>query len=214
MAQPSTSSRYDKGERRREALLRSAIEIVAEEGIRGVTHRAVTERAGAPFTSVAYFFGSIEELGIEAVRLAAQELTTKLEALAEHLAASKASPAEIGDLFAQVLVAFPRTLELARYEVLLYAARSPEQADAVGSVVQTIEHVAEVALRAAGAPRPAEAARGFAALAEGFTLHHLVAPRPDDVEVAAAAYRAHFIAAVMDGQELTRWHRRLDQSPG
>lgn len=209
---PSPNLRYAKGTLRREALLRSAIEIAAEVGIGGVTHRSVTERAEVPYTSVAYFFGTIEQLGVEAVRLAADELTESLESLAVQLSAVKTSPAEFASLFAQVLTAFPRTLELSRYEMLLHAARAPEQTDALNGIVQTIERVAEVALRAAGAARPAEAARGFAAMAEGFTLHHLVSPRPDDVEVAAAAYRALFIAAVMDDDDVDRWNQQFEQA--
>lgn len=194
--------RYTKGLRRREQLLRAAIEIAAEQGVAAVTHRAVTERAGVPYTSVSYFFGTIEQLGVEALQLAADDLIARLEALATDLAAGSVGPDEIAHQVAQLLTLFPPSLELARYEVLLQAARSPERSEALARIIDTIHQVAEAALRAAGAPRPADGARAFAAMAEGFTLHHLVSPRPDDVETAEQAYRALFRAYASPGSSL------------
>src|SRR5262245_49447260 len=65
-----------KGQRRREALLRAAVEVIAEKGYAGVTHRAVAERAGVPMATTSYFFSSIHELVQEA---AAQYHSQQLE---------------------------------------------------------------------------------------------------------------------------------------
>ncbi|WP_166658131.1 TetR/AcrR family transcriptional regulator [Actinokineospora alba] len=195
---PHPDKRYAKGEQRREQLLRAAIEIAAEQGVAAVTHRAVTERAGVPYTSVSYFFGTIEQLGVEALQLAADDLIARLDALAADLAAARVRPDDIARHVAELLTLFPPSLELARYEVLLQAARSPDRSEALARIIDTIHGVAEAALRAAGAARPADGARAFAAMAEGFTLHHLVSPRPDDVDTAERAYRTLFRAYAAD----------------
>ncbi|WP_331769698.1 TetR family transcriptional regulator (plasmid) [Embleya sp. NBC_00888] len=210
---PNPEKRYAKGARRREELLRAALEVLAEEGMAGLTHRAVTERAGCPATSVAYFFGSIEQLGIEVVQLVADDLNAHLDAGAQQVGADGAGPEGIAAEFARLLTTYPQSLELARYEVLLHAARTPTHSEALVSIVETIERVAEAALRAAGALRPQEGARAFAALAEGFNLHHLVRPRSDDVETARTAFLALFMAYAMDDDELASWKQRLKAKP-
>ncbi|MFD5923012.1 TetR/AcrR family transcriptional regulator [Kitasatospora sp. NPDC058201] len=210
---PNPDKRYAKGARRREEILKAALEVLAEHGVAGLTHRAVTERAGCPFTSVSYFFGTIENLAVEVVQLIAENLDAHLDALGQRFGDGGASPATVAAEFSQLLTRYAQALELARYEVLLHAVRNPNQSEALDSIVRKMEHVAEVALRAAGARRPEAGARAFAALAEGFNLYHLVDPRPDDVEAAQAAFRALFIAYAMDGQDLSSWEERLGTRP-
>ena len=41
---------------RREALLRAAVALLAEGGVRAVTHRAVADRAGVPLAATTYYF--------------------------------------------------------------------------------------------------------------------------------------------------------------
>jgi hypothetical protein len=66
--------------------------------------------------------------------------------------------------------------------------------------------VAEAALRAAGAQRPAEGARAFVAMIDGLGLHRIASGREGDTE---SALRALFIAHAMDGDELAKWEERL-----
>ncbi|HWH25466.1 MAG TPA: TetR family transcriptional regulator [Pseudolysinimonas sp.] len=54
---------------RRLALLNAAIEVVAEKGIEGVTHRAVAIAAGVPLGATTYYFADKDEIIIEAMRL-------------------------------------------------------------------------------------------------------------------------------------------------
>ncbi|MCX5071187.1 TetR family transcriptional regulator [Streptomyces sp. NBC_00513] len=210
---PNPEKRYAKGARRREELLNAALEVLAEQGIAGLTHRAVTERAGCPFTSVSYFFGTIDQLAVEAIQLIAENLNTHLEALAQRFEGGEASPADVAAEFSKLLTTYSPALELARYEVLLHAVRNPSQTNALAGIVRSMEHVAEVALRAAGARRPEAGARAFAALAEGLNLYHLVGLRADDVEAANAAFRALFIAFAMDDQEHAAWEENLKVTP-
>ncbi|WP_405799529.1 TetR/AcrR family transcriptional regulator [Streptomyces sp. NBC_01506] len=210
---PKPDKRYAKGARRREELLEAAVEVLAEQGVAGLTHRAVTERAGCPYTSVSYFFGTIDQLAVAAVQFIAGNLDTHMETLAQRFETGGVSPADVAAEFSTLLTRYSQALELARYEVLLHAVRNPEQSDALSGIVRRMEHVAEVALRAAGARRPEAGARAFAALAEGLNLHHLVSPRPDDVEAAQKAFHAMFIAYAMDDEDLSSWEEQFRTRP-
>ncbi|MGH4026213.1 MAG: TetR/AcrR family transcriptional regulator [Pseudonocardiaceae bacterium] len=64
-----------KGERRRQALIESAAQLLDEGGFDAVRHRAVAERAGLPLASTTYYFDSLDVLVTAAVEhLARAEL--------------------------------------------------------------------------------------------------------------------------------------------
>jgi DNA-binding transcriptional regulator YbjK len=186
---------------RRDALLRAAIEVAAERGAAGTTHRAVTQRAGLPLATASYFFSSIAELVSEALRTHVAEEAERLAALAAELVAGRRTPDELAAALAEA--AMPRgplPFTLAQFEAYLQAARDPALRDAVADALATYRQVAEAALVAAGAPpdAAAEAAPAFIALADGFALHHLAHPRPGDVDALRRALRMLFDGLLVD----------------
>ena len=56
-----------KGERRRRALITAAADLLRDNGIDAVRHRAVAQRAGLPLASTTYYFSSLEDLIARAV---------------------------------------------------------------------------------------------------------------------------------------------------
>lgn len=73
-----------KGERRRQALIESAAELLDEGGFDAVRHRAVAERAGLPLASTTYYFDSLDVLVTAAVEhLARTELAVCRARLAQ-----------------------------------------------------------------------------------------------------------------------------------
>ena len=48
--------------RRRERILAAALDLIAEEGVAGVSHRKIAARAGVPLGSMTYHFTGIDEL--------------------------------------------------------------------------------------------------------------------------------------------------------
>ncbi|MGC7327693.1 TetR family transcriptional regulator, partial [Mycobacteroides abscessus subsp. abscessus] len=56
-----------KGERRRRALISAAADLLRDNGIDAVRHRAVAQRAGLPLASTTYYFSSLEDLIARAV---------------------------------------------------------------------------------------------------------------------------------------------------
>ena len=199
-------------ERRRDALLRAAMEIVAESGTTAATHRAIASRAGLPLATTSYFFSSIDELLEEATRRFTSDRASELDAVSRAIP-DRASYDDTAALFAEVLLTGDRMVELAQIEAYLHAARSSHLREAVAEAMSAFERAAETALAAAGAQRPRAGARAFMAMVDGFVLEHLARPDEYDRIVFQEALRSLFIAYAMDDAERADWDRRLAREP-
>lgn len=162
---------------RREALLSAAVAVVAERGVGGATHRAIAARAGVPLSTTSYFFGSLDELILEALRAFVASSIEDLDALARSVAESSMSPAQTVQLLVESLVAEPRASTIAQFEVYLEAARRRELQGEVKKILASFEALARSALRLLGARDPKNGARALVAVADGFALQRLAAPR-------------------------------------
>lgn len=180
-------SHGENASRRRRALLESARALAAESGAGAVTHRAVSRRAGLPPTTTTYFFSSIDELVDEALQTFVDETVADLEALTIAWAKRDADVHDLVASIAAFLTATPTEHGQAQVEVYLGASRRPELRAAVARMLVAFEDVALVALRAASVTDPERRARAVVALTDGFLLHHLAKPRPDDEEQLRAA---------------------------
>lgn len=187
---------------RRDALLRACVEIAAERGRAGVTHRAVTERAALPLATASYFFESIDALAEEALRtfMTAEE-RTQVE-LADALAGASSTPEEVAAAF--VAVAAPRRPEtLALLEALLHAARTGDHT-AASRALDSARAVAAAAAGAAGAPEPGAMAPALTAVVHGLALHRLAAPDSVDDATTYDAFRALFLGHLLLAGEVDR----------
>lgn len=190
---------------RREALLRATVEIVAENGIGGATHRAIAKRADVPLSTTSYFFASIDEMVTEALRGVVERSVERLDAVAAALAAEQPGRAAALDQFVEVLLDLSDVENAAQFEAYLDASRRPDLHTAVRTAVSAFEQVARTALEAAGAARPEAGARAFVALADGFAMNRLAWPRgAADREALADAMRALFAGYALDETELGR----------
>lgn len=198
---------------RRDALVRAAVEVAAERGTAGVTHRAVTERAGLPLTTASYFFTSIDELVAEALRTFVADEAARVADLAARLGGDGHAPdpmALAAELSEAAMPSGPLPWAMAQFEVYLQAARDPGLRRPVAEALAVYEDVAAAALDAAGAPAggaTAEFARAFIALADGFALHHLARPRPDDVDALRRALVLLFRGLVAEAADRDRTDR-------
>lgn len=120
----STSRRRRYDPDRRERIAAAAIEVVARDGIDGLTHRAVARQADVPLGSTSYHFADKDELLMSAVELAEaanrEVLRRTLEALspAEDLARAMAGLVE-------ELTVRQREQLVLDYELFLAARRRP-----------------------------------------------------------------------------------------
>ena len=170
---------------RREALLEAAAALVAERGVAGVTHREVAARAGVPLSTTSYFFGSIDELVLEALRHFAAQSIERTNAVTELIAAQRLRPAEAVDALVALWESHPPMLVAGQIEAYLEAARRPEAAEAIHEVIEAFERLAHAGLEACGVPDlDCLGARALVALLDGFALHRVAWPRPDEDRAA------------------------------
>lgn len=169
-------------------LADAAVTVLARDGLRGLTHRAVDAEAGLPHGSTSNYFRSraalvqaivtrLEELDLEALTAAPAPETDDRPAFAAHLAgrvALMASPSQV-------------RATRARLALLLEETAAP--------ALQAGHHrflaMLESALAGGGHPAPGMAARAVADLLEGALVHAVsVDSRAVDVtEVADAVER-------------------------
>jgi TetR/AcrR family transcriptional regulator, regulator of biofilm formation and stress response len=119
---PTRRPRHGEG---REALLRATVRVVAREGLRGMTYRAVAEEAGVANTLVAHHFGSRDALLQAALEWAAEQSIgiSLLEPATGHLEDFAAGLAE--------MVREEGDMQVFQYELALEARRRPELLPAV-----------------------------------------------------------------------------------
>lgn len=186
-----------KPQPRRDALLRATIEIVAERGVAGVTHRAVTERTGVPLTSAAYYFASIDEMVTEALRLFAAERAELLGDVADTAVDEGVSLERALRSFVERIAAIPELERLAFYELLCTAARNHEDST-FGRT--TLDWYAELVNKTFGRleePPDVHVLHGLFALEIGRNLLHLIHP-----EYARASTAFQTMRYLIAGQHL------------
>jgi DNA-binding transcriptional regulator YbjK len=164
---------------RREALLRAAVEVAAERGVAGTSHRVIAAKAGLPPATTTYFFSSIEDLLSEAVTLALSERLAEIEALSAGMAGTTLGVDELADLVVTALMDSVDTLAVAQLDFYVSANRMPSLRPIVARILGAFERLAEAALEAASVPDPALGAEALVAMADGFELHRRARPRGD-----------------------------------
>lgn len=169
---------------RRTEILDAALRVLAEQGMRGLTHRAVDAAAGIAAGSTSYYLRSRAALVSGCVeRLLELDLERELPDLdaatdlLDGLVAVAVSMATTG-----------RHRTLARYELSLAAVRDPELRAALLGGGDTVRRLGAALLARAGAADPAAAAGELAAVVDGLVLTALVRG-PDDPAGLAAHLR-------------------------
>ncbi|WP_433620845.1 TetR/AcrR family transcriptional regulator [Nocardia sp. CA-120079] len=167
----------ESSQARRAKLLDAAIEIIADSGVSGATHRAIATRAGVPLSTTSYFFASLDELIAAALQLVAERIVARAQATIEEIGKTGLSPEDAIDRFVERQLEVPRTEAVAQFELYLECARRPELQASAHQVMANVERVAESALRTLGIARPAERAPVVVALMDGLDLHRQAWPR-------------------------------------
>lgn len=73
--------RRSKGERTKHLILESAIAILAKQGIKGATHRAIASHANIQLSLTTYYFKDIQELVQQAFELNSTNIINEVDAL-------------------------------------------------------------------------------------------------------------------------------------
>ncbi|WP_353816553.1 TetR/AcrR family transcriptional regulator [Agromyces sp. SYSU T00266] len=167
---------------RRDRIIDACLDVIAESGVAGASHRRVAERAGVPLGSMTYHFDGIDDL----LNQAFARFTTTISERFEERMASAHDPASALDAVIAIIRddVFGSSRELVlTHELYTLAARER------GYRRLTAEWMARsrAALEQHFDP---ETARILDALIEGLTLHRaLDDDRPDSVDIAGAVVR-------------------------
>ncbi|GGO01623.1 hypothetical protein GCM10010116_03020 [Microbispora rosea subsp. aerata] len=148
----------------------AAIAILAERGMRGLTHRAVDEAAGLPPGSTSNHARTRAAL----LELTLARLTEREEAVFAAAttpgAVMSRDPCEVADLLARMTyaaVTVHRETTIARYELAMEATRRPELRKVYDEVGRRFRELATAVLAAVGSPDPERHGRQMVAYVEG-----------------------------------------------
>ena len=171
---------YQKGERRREEILRATLRLIGLRGADAVTHRAVAEEADVPLAATTYYFASKDDLLEQALLLAAREETGRLERLVSELSASSLSAQEWASAVAAQISADideDPAKHVTLFELALEATRVPALRADVREWQAAHLRLAETACTAVGSAEPELDARIVVATISGLMLEQLASGR-------------------------------------
>jgi len=179
--------RQVRGEARKRQVLEATLRLLAQKGPRAVTHRAVAKEAGTSLRATTYYFGSRDELLVEALRFYATTALARFDALAATLSLlpeqqGPPGPEELrvaaGILADTVLsdLTADRVGLMAEYELVLETSRHPALEADYRQWQQSIEKILCVYAKALGSSDPALDARIVLATLRGLEIEALARP--------------------------------------
>ncbi|WP_437731829.1 TetR/AcrR family transcriptional regulator [Sorangium sp. So ce1335] len=171
--------RHDPG--RRDRLVETALEVIAELGVAGASHRSIARAADVPLGSTTYHFASIDELLAAAFTRHAETVAARFE---ERMRAACDREAAVDCLVEHLtsdLLGSSRDLVLS-VELYVAAARRP----ALRAVTQAWMLRSRRALELHFDP---VSARELDALIEGLVLHSALSTEPMNAEQIRHAIR-------------------------
>ncbi|MFB6605407.1 TetR/AcrR family transcriptional regulator [Streptomyces noursei] len=187
---------------RQRLIADTALDLLAERGMRGLTHRAVDEAAGLPQGSTSNLARTRAALLEAAVRRLADREAAVLapDALLGAADPTAAAPAALADALARALhryLSHHRELLVARYELALEATRRPELRKVYDRAGRTFREPVVALLTAAGSTAPERHALALVAWCDG-VLFSCVAGQFHAAPPTRDALRAS-CAEVLDG---------------
>jgi len=163
---------------RRRELLEAALHVTADEGLRGLTHRAVDRRAGLPEGTTSAYLRTKQSLLLALAEHVAASLAADVDGLAAELAGCEGDE----DLaVARTLALFERWLEerelvLAKLELSLEALRTPAVGDVLSSWRARLVAVVDGMLTGAGKSHSLARAEALVASFDGLIVAALQKP--------------------------------------
>jgi DNA-binding transcriptional regulator YbjK len=164
----------------RERILHATLELIGEQGVAGVTNRAVAARAAVSLGSLTYHFSSQTDLLREALLLFVEGEAERLAALGDGLDGVTPALDEVAAAVQQIVQAADRREVLAQMELYLQASRDPELREVAARAYAAYDDAARTVLVALGVPDPEPLVPAVVALVDGFELRRLALHAPAD----------------------------------
>jgi DNA-binding transcriptional regulator YbjK len=170
-ATPARARRHDP--ERRDRIIDVTLDVVAELGVAGTTHRAIARAADVPLGSMTYHFASMDDLLALAFTRLADRTADTFERRLAHASNAGEARDEVVQLIMVDLAQSPGDIVLT-YELYTLAARRP----ALRSVTQAWMARSRTALQR---HFDENTARYLDALIEGVSVHRALDPEPMDI---------------------------------
>jgi DNA-binding transcriptional regulator YbjK len=169
---------------RKSRILDATIEVIAEHGVAGTTHRLIAAAADVPLGSLTYHFRSLEDLRAQAFQRHAEQMSVVYAAHFEHVETREQFIQAATDLIHGDAGADSRDWAIA-YELYLAALREPALRTITESWMRTSRAVLERFV-------DPTSARGVDALIEGLIMHNTLStsaalPREEIRSIVARA---------------------------
>ncbi|QIG42136.1 TetR family transcriptional regulator [Nocardioides anomalus] len=167
---------------RRRALLEAALHVVAEEGLRGLTHRAVDRRAGLPEGTCSAYFRTREALQTGLTAYVAAQCGQDVRDLADQLAALGTDEPGLPErVVTTVVEAFESWLDegeliLARIELSMEGSRNPALAAVLAEYRDRLVAVVDATLASRGKRHDGRTAEALVAASDGLLVAALQKP--------------------------------------
>ncbi|MGY5882583.1 TetR/AcrR family transcriptional regulator [Modestobacter lacusdianchii] len=179
---------------RRQRIVEATVDVIAEHGVAGTTHRLIAAAADVPLGSLTYHFTGLDDLRAQAFALHAERMAVKYEAHFADVTGIDDVVDAVTDLVHADADADDRDWAVA-YELFLAALREPALRDVTESWMRRSRSVLERFV-------DPTTSRGLDALIEGLVMHKVLSTRPvsraETHEIIARAVRP------TDPQELPR----------
>lgn len=177
-----------RGTARRQALLDATVRLLARQGARAVTLRAVADEAGATHGAPRYYFATRDALLDSALRqIAEQQVRAVEELVREPSPADPAARAARLAAFITATIRDDRDATIARYELFLETARRPSLRPALEAWGDAYVKLFAGELTA-GSAQPLVDAELLLNLLNGLILRQVAAPHDDFEAVLRRAF--------------------------
>ena len=155
---------------RKERILDAAVDVIAERGVVGTTHRLIAAAADVPLGSLTYHFDSLEDLRAQAFARLADRVSTAYEAHFREVGTTEELVEAVTDLVHTSAGADPGEW-VVTYELYLAALRDPALRRVTESWMRSSRSVLERFVDPG-------TARGLDALIEGLIMHRTLSIAP------------------------------------
>jgi TetR/AcrR family transcriptional regulator, regulator of biofilm formation and stress response len=177
----SRSGRRNDPERR-DRIIAACLDVIAESGVAGASHRRIAEAAGVPLGSMTYHFDGIDELLREAFTLFSRTISERFELRMAAARDRDSARAAVVAIIQEDVFGDGRELVLS-HELYTLAAREP----AYRALTTAWMRRSRAALERHFDP---ETARLLDAMIEGISIHRALDEEPRDPgEIAEAVAR-------------------------
>jgi DNA-binding transcriptional regulator YbjK len=157
---------------RRDRIVEACLDVIADVGVDGTTHRRVAAAADVPLGSMTYHFDGMDDLLHEAFTLFADRVAEQMRRRMSSAGTTEEAAAAVVDVIVRDLLGTQRDLVLT-HELYTLAARRPEYR----TITRTWMARSRAALEEHVDPTTA---RMLDALIEGLSIHRALDPEPPD----------------------------------